>query len=106
MDTFAELSNLKHLSMVVNVLAAAGDVLIALILCVMLHVSRTGYKKYRSVILLCVFPTLMCCIACRSDTIINRLIAFSVNTGLLTSVCAVMSLVSVRLFIALFGLIS
>jgi hypothetical protein len=30
--------------MVVNVLAAAGDVLIALILCTMLHRSKTGFR--------------------------------------------------------------
>jgi hypothetical protein len=30
--------------MVVNVLAAAGDVLIASILCTMLHRSKTGFK--------------------------------------------------------------
>jgi hypothetical protein len=62
--------------MVVNILAAAGDVLIAAMLCTMLHVQRTGFKK--------------------SDTMINKLMIFVVNTGLLTSVCAVMSLVSVR----------
>jgi hypothetical protein len=45
LETFKGLSHLKHLSMVVNVLAAAGDVLIAGILCVVLHRSRTGYAK-------------------------------------------------------------
>jgi hypothetical protein len=30
--------------MVVNILAAAGDILIAAILCTMLHRSKTGFK--------------------------------------------------------------
>lgn len=50
--------------MVVNVLAAAGDVLIAATLCIILHRSKTGFRV--------------------SDTMINRLMAFCVNTGLLT----------------------
>lgn len=76
MTTFAELTALKPLSMSVNALAAAGDVLIAVLLCTLLQQSRTGFR--------------------RSDTMINKLILFSINTGLLTSICAVMSLVSVR----------
>lgn len=73
--TFAQLTQLKTLSITVNVLAAAGDVLIAGTLCTLLHFSRTGFH--------------------RTDTIINKLIIFSVNTGLLTSLCAVASLVSI-----------
>ncbi|OBZ71785.1 hypothetical protein A0H81_08279 [Grifola frondosa] len=75
LQTFDQLDELKALSMVVNGLAAAGDVLIAAILCTMLHRSRTGFKS--------------------SDSLINRLIIFSVNTGLLTSICAVLSLVTI-----------
>ncbi|KAG0702308.1 hypothetical protein DFH29DRAFT_875226 [Suillus ampliporus] len=74
MTTFVELSTLKPLSMSVNAVAAAGDVLIAVFLCTLLQQSRTGFR--------------------RSDTMINKLILFSINTGLLTSVCAVMSLIS------------
>ncbi|KAG6809991.1 hypothetical protein H0H92_013798 [Tricholoma furcatifolium] len=51
--TFRELARLKYLSISVNALAAAGDVLIALILCTLLHRSRTGFH--------------------RSDTMINKL---------------------------------
>ncbi|KAG6889776.1 hypothetical protein C0995_014706 [Termitomyces sp. Mi166 len=73
--TFVELQQLKYLSISVNALAAAGDVLIALILCTLLHRSRTGFH--------------------RSDTMINKLILFAVNTGFLTSLCAVASLISI-----------
>ncbi|KIK02541.1 hypothetical protein K443DRAFT_96699 [Laccaria amethystina LaAM-08-1] len=63
------------LSIIVNALAAAGDVLIAGTLCIILHRSRTGFH--------------------RSDTMINKLILFSVNTGVLTSLCAIASLISI-----------
>jgi len=75
MTTFAELTQLKNLSITVNVLAAAGDVLIAIVLCSMLQKSRTGFK--------------------RSDTMITKLIVFTMNTGLLTSICAVASFISI-----------
>jgi hypothetical protein len=70
MHTFLELATLKvpshvrfpkillipvqHLSMIVNVLAAAGDVFIAAILCTMLHRSKTGFKKWVDVLSGCV----------------------------------------------------
>ncbi|KAF9247140.1 hypothetical protein BU15DRAFT_69979 [Melanogaster broomeanus] len=78
MDTFVELAELKVLSMSINAVAAAGDVLIAIFLCVLLQKSRTGFRK--------------------SDTMINKLILFSMNTGLLTSICAVASLVSISVW--------
>jgi len=74
-QTFTQLATLKALSMSVNAVAAAGDVLIAMLLCTLLQKSRTGFR--------------------RSDTMINKLIAFSINTGLLTSICAVASLISI-----------
>lgn len=61
--------------MSVNALAAAGDVVIAAILCTLLQQSRTGFRA--------------------SDTMITKLIMFSIGTGLLTSICAIMSLISV-----------
>ncbi|KAF8128176.1 hypothetical protein EV363DRAFT_1221732 [Boletus edulis] len=73
--TFVQLSSLKALSMSVNAVAAAGDVLIAIFLCTLLQKSRTGFR--------------------RSDNMINKLIVFSINTGLLTSICAVASLISI-----------
>ncbi|KAJ8515890.1 hypothetical protein ONZ45_g6753 [Pleurotus djamor] len=75
LKTYIELASLKELSITVNALAAAGDVLIAVILCTLLHRSRTGFQ--------------------RSDTMINKLIIFAVNTGVLTSLCAVASLISI-----------
>ncbi|EDR06499.1 uncharacterized protein LACBIDRAFT_299952 [Laccaria bicolor S238N-H82] len=74
-ETFAQLTHLKALSLSTNALAAAGDIVIAASLCTMLHLSRTGFH--------------------RSDTIITKLMVFSINTGLLTSLCALASLVSI-----------
>ncbi|KAF8725110.1 hypothetical protein AX14_008338 [Amanita brunnescens Koide BX004] len=73
--TFAQIATVKHLSIMINALAVAGDVLIAGVLCTLLHKSRTGFQ--------------------RSDTMINKLILFAVNTGLLTSFCAIGSLISI-----------
>lgn len=75
LTTFAEVTKIRPLSMSVNALAASCDVVITTILCTLLQHSRTGFQI--------------------SDTIINKLIMFSISTGLLTSACAVMSLVSV-----------
>ncbi|KAF8328508.1 hypothetical protein F5887DRAFT_1143082 [Amanita rubescens] len=75
METFLQVANLKRLSIAINALAAAGDVSIAAVLCTLLHKSRTGFH--------------------RSNTMINRLILFSVNTSLLTSLCALASLISI-----------
>jgi len=76
--TFAQLATLQALSKSVNAATVASDVLIAALLCMMLQKSRTGFR--------------------RSDTLINKLILFTVNTGLLTSICAVASLVSISLW--------
>jgi len=75
MTTFAQLATLRPLSVSINAVAAASDALIALFLCGLLQRSRTGFK--------------------RSDTMINKLILFSINTGLLTSIDAVASLISI-----------
>lgn len=75
LTTFSQVPELKPLSMSVNAVAAAGDVLITVFLCTFLQRSRTGFHQ--------------------SDNLINRLMLFSINTGLLTSVCAVMSLISI-----------
>ncbi|KIK52367.1 hypothetical protein GYMLUDRAFT_251305 [Collybiopsis luxurians FD-317 M1] len=74
--TFEQLAaELKGLSVTVNALAAAGDLLIAGILTLLLQRSKTGFRK--------------------SDTMINKLTIFAVNTGALTSLCAVASLISI-----------
>lgn len=71
----ADLGNLKALSISVNALAASGDIIIAATLCWLLSRSRTGFK--------------------RSDSMITKMIAFCVNTGLVTSVCALGSLITI-----------
>ncbi|GLB33468.1 hypothetical protein LshimejAT787_0103520 [Lyophyllum shimeji] len=73
--TWEQLAELKGLSMAVNILAAVTDALIAGALCFFLHRSRTGFRK--------------------SDTMISKLIMFTVSTGVLTSICAIASLVSI-----------
>ncbi|KAJ4480144.1 hypothetical protein J3R30DRAFT_2583565 [Lentinula aciculospora] len=74
--TFAELAtDLKGLSITVNALAAVSDVIIAGILTFLLQKSKTGFQ--------------------RSDTMLNKLTVFAVNTGALTSFCAVASLISI-----------
>jgi hypothetical protein len=75
MKTFIELLALKNLSMSTNVIAATSAVLIAGVLCYLLQNSRTGFKK--------------------SDSMITKLIVFSMNTGVLTSICALGSMISV-----------
>ncbi|KAG1792438.1 uncharacterized protein HD556DRAFT_1309273 [Suillus plorans] len=73
--TFTQVRQIKSWSMSINAVAAAGDILIAVLLCIFLQRSRTGFR--------------------RSDTMINKLMLYTINTGLLTSVCAMMSFISV-----------
>jgi len=75
LQTWEELKELKGLSMTVNLLGVVADVFIASALFYFLRRSRTGFKK--------------------SDTMISRLIMFTVSTGFLTSICAIASLVSI-----------
>jgi hypothetical protein len=75
LTSIVEISEIKLLSISVNVLAASGDVLITVILCTLFQQARTGFRA--------------------SDTMINKLIMFSISTGLLTSICAVMCLICV-----------
>ncbi|KAF9008813.1 hypothetical protein BDQ17DRAFT_78435 [Cyathus striatus] len=75
LHTWIELGRLKGLSMTVNALGVLADTLIVAALFFFLHRSRTGFKK--------------------SDTMISRLILFTVSTGLLTTICAIASLVSI-----------
>ena len=57
----------------INAISAASDALIAIIVSFLLHRSRSGFK--------------------RTETIINRLIIFTINTGVLTGICAIMTLI-------------
>ncbi|KAG6333887.1 hypothetical protein ID866_5200 [Astraeus odoratus] len=77
-ETFADLTKLKTLSSAINATTAAADVMIAGCLCFLLQKSRTGFR--------------------RSDTMINKLIIFSINTGLLTSILAIASLISISVW--------
>jgi len=61
-------------------LGVATDIFTAASLSFFLHRMRTGYKRYVSYSLL-IFPKFN---SERSDTLINRLIIYSVNTGTLT----------------------
>ncbi|KAJ4465791.1 hypothetical protein C8J55DRAFT_493282 [Lentinula edodes] len=75
--TFEELTiELKGLSVVVNALAVASDLLIASTLTFILQCFKSGFKK--------------------SDTMINKLTILAINTGAVTSLCALASLVSAR----------
>jgi hypothetical protein len=75
LGTFARLTTIVNLSRLVNVGGAVADISIAASLIYLLQGSRTGFSK--------------------SDSIINRLIMFSLNTGLLTSLDAIASLVTI-----------
>jgi hypothetical protein len=72
--TFSQLDHLKSLSITMNALAAGGDMLIAAALCTLLHMCRTSFY--------------------RSNTIINKLIMYAVNTGCVTTLFALASLIS------------
>ncbi|KAF9456684.1 hypothetical protein BDZ94DRAFT_1275050 [Collybia nuda] len=80
--TFTELPRLLRLSQSVNAVAAAGDILIAASLIFILYRSKTGFS--------------------RSDSIVNQLILYSLNTGFLTSVCALLSLITITVYPATF----
>jgi len=75
LQTYTDLKQIKGISLAINITGASGDVLIATILCYLLLGSRTGFS--------------------RSDTMINKLVLFFVNTGLITSLFALASLISI-----------
>ncbi|KAI0037972.1 hypothetical protein FA95DRAFT_1613732 [Auriscalpium vulgare] len=74
--TYIELKKIEGLSIATNAITAVADTAMALVLCYYLRRSRTGFK--------------------RSDTVITKLTIFAVNTGLITSINAVCSVVTVR----------
>ncbi|KLO17021.1 hypothetical protein SCHPADRAFT_887299 [Schizopora paradoxa] len=75
LNDFTQLNQIFPISKSINVLSAVADVSIAATLIFLLQRSRTGFKN--------------------SETIINKMIMFSVNTGLLTSLVAIASLLSI-----------
>jgi len=94
MNSLAELSTIITLEKICNIMGAASDVGIAGSLVYLLRNSRakSGFKQ--------------------TQTLVNRLIMFSIKTGLITSFCAIMAFVSVIawpntfLYVAFYLLIS
>jgi len=74
LQTYEQLLRISPLTITINALSTTIDILIASSLCILLQRARTGFKK--------------------TDTVINRLIVFVVNTGMLTTLCATASLIS------------
>ncbi|KAJ7445090.1 hypothetical protein FB451DRAFT_70003 [Mycena latifolia] len=75
-STYTELTTLKTLSMSCNITAAVADALISLVLVYYLYISKTGFVK--------------------TDDMLNRLIAFTFNTGLPTTFCALAACISIN----------
>ncbi|KAL0576000.1 hypothetical protein V5O48_005967 [Marasmius crinis-equi] len=73
--TFAELALVGGFSRAVNVLGAVSDLCITSALSFYLWSSKSGMRK--------------------TDAIVNRLILFCVRTGLLTTACAILSLITI-----------
>jgi len=71
--TFAALQLKNHFMHGVAGVSAASDVAIALALTVLLHRSRAGFRK--------------------PERLVNRLILYTVNTGVLMGICAVLTLI-------------
>ncbi|KAF9450687.1 hypothetical protein P691DRAFT_757924 [Macrolepiota fuliginosa MF-IS2] len=59
LETYTELTHLKSLSIAVNALTAAGDILIATTLCIILRQSRMGFR--RSDMIWYIVYSLVCC---------------------------------------------
>ncbi|KAJ7476994.1 hypothetical protein B0H11DRAFT_2031525 [Mycena galericulata] len=74
----ADVINLKTLSIVANSLSAVADVTISVVLVILLHSAKTGFK--------------------RSTDLINRLMVFTFNTGLPTSICALLATICIAAF--------
>ncbi|KAI0773818.1 hypothetical protein C8Q74DRAFT_1200479 [Fomes fomentarius] len=74
LHTFIDLTTLRGLSISMNVFAAAADVLIAVILCTILHASRSDFSQ--------------------SNTLINKLASTGSQTSNCYSVCACISLIT------------
>ncbi|KAI0767201.1 hypothetical protein C8Q74DRAFT_1439388 [Fomes fomentarius] len=96
LSTFDELNNLDAYAITMNATAAAADVAIAAVMCRLLHIHKSGLKRYRFLTL-----RLLKCAMCRltsriirSDRMVNKMIYITVNTGLLTSACACIALVT------------
>ncbi|KAJ7693198.1 hypothetical protein B0H17DRAFT_1060380 [Mycena rosella] len=72
--TYEKLLHISSLTISINALSTGVDVIIATTLCFTLHKTRPASLE--------------------TETMVNRLILFTINTGLLTSLCAFASLIS------------
>lgn len=73
---FSRLSKINNgVGRAINVLSAISDLAIASVLIVLLHRSQTQFKT--------------------TETLVNNLIKFTIGTGLVTSLCAFTSLITV-----------
>ncbi len=93
LKTFDELVQIKGVSMSINGLAAAGDVAISIAICTMLESSKSGFGWSNHVINRLVRLTS----SLHRRALIGIQMIFAINSGLLTSLCAIMSLICVRL---------
>ncbi|KAJ7626978.1 hypothetical protein FB45DRAFT_920422 [Roridomyces roridus] len=75
--TYEHLLRMTPLTITINALSTGADLIITGTLCIMLHYTRPA--------------------SLTTETMINKLILFTINTGLLTSCCAVASLISLIL---------
>ncbi|KAK7012210.1 hypothetical protein R3P38DRAFT_3402653 [Favolaschia claudopus] len=74
----SDVITLKKLSIAANTLSAVTDVTISVVLVIILHAAKTGFK--------------------RTTDLVNRLMIFTFNTGLPTSVCALVATICVAAF--------
>ncbi|KAJ7187082.1 hypothetical protein C8R46DRAFT_1058789 [Mycena filopes] len=74
----ADVITLKKLSITANTLSAVADVTISVVLVLLLHTAKTGFKK--------------------TTDLINRPIVFTFNTGLPTSICALVATICIAAF--------
>jgi len=75
-NKFADLAQIKDLSITCNALAAVADFSISVVLVFLLRSSKSDMK--------------------RTNDMISRLILFTFNTGIPTSICALMSLICIN----------
>ncbi|KAJ3729887.1 hypothetical protein C8R42DRAFT_177498 [Lentinula raphanica] len=75
-STFEELTSLKNLSMTCNILAAVSDILISSAMVLFLQKAKNSHKS--------------------TNSMLNRLIIFTFNTGLPVSFCALWACISIN----------
>ncbi|KAJ7091386.1 hypothetical protein B0H15DRAFT_835807 [Mycena belliarum] len=78
LNELSQVITLEKLSIAANSLSAGTDVLISVVLVVLLQSVKTGFK--------------------RSTDLINRLMVFTFNTGLPTSICALIATICIAAF--------